>query len=181
MPILFGLFFLTMLLLPATAVAQATMVGVSSAWEVGFTVYALMGAMVAGVITWALSKLAGYLNVKIQNETVAGVLQRLVGSISDAVAMVDQTVRANIESSKKADSPGGVKITKREKDEMLSAVWTALKTEYGGWDGIFSLLKKIGVGDEKSARAKISTMIEASVNTQNLRKKVAGAKPPDPT
>lgn len=151
---------------------------VSSGWDTAFTLYAIGGSLLVGGITFALKKLADYLGVKIDNETVGGIMKRLIGSISDAVAMVDQTIRKEIEAAKDPASPGGAKITESEKQKMRDAVWEALKQEYGGWDGIFGLVKRIGIGDATAAKAKVNTMIEAAVNAHNLKKKATEGQGP---
>ena len=84
--------------------------------------------------------------------------------------MVDQTLRKKIQEAKDPDSPGGKAITQGEAEKMRDAVWNALKSEYGGWGGLFNTLKRIGIGDEVAAAAKVDTMIEAAVNTQKMRK-----------
>jgi hypothetical protein len=162
-----------------TSIVLAQDAPVSGGWDVAFTLYALGGALLVGGVGWALKRLSDYLGVRIENETVRGVLQRLVGSVGDAVAMVDQTIRKEIDAAKDPASPGGTRVTEVERKRMYDAVWERLKGEYGGFAGIFGLLKRIGIGNEESARAKVDTMIEAAVSTHKMRKRVAG-NPPTP-
>ncbi len=171
------LIFITLFLFPALAYAEEILLDpISSGWDIAFTLYLLGGSLLVGGLTYALKKLSDLLGVKIENETVSGVLQRLTASISDAVSMVDQTLRKELMAAKDPNSEGGATITAKEKAQMFEAVWQALKDEYGGFSGIFKLAKKIGIGDVVSAKTKINTMIEAAVSTHKMRKKMA-----DPT
>ena len=145
-----------------------------SGWDMAGTIYLLIGGLVSSGFAWGAKRLLDLINAKISNELLRGILGRLSSSVVDAVAMVNQTVRKEIESAKDPNSPGGTKITIQEKKQLYNAVWDALKAEYGGWDGIFTLLRKIGFGQD-AAKAKINTMIEAAVNGQ---KKSAN---PDPS
>lgn len=145
---------------------------VGAGWSTAFTLYALGGTLLVGGVGWALKKLTDLLGVKIENETISGILGRLIGSVTDAVAMVDQTLRKEIEAAKSPSSPGGEKITESEAKSMKDAVWAVLKSEYGGWEGMFGLLKRIGIGDEAAATEKIDTLIESAVNANKMRKAV---------
>lgn len=137
-----------------------------SGWDMFGALYTLLSGILIGALGYGAKKLIELINAKIHNETLAGVMVRLVGSINDAVSMVNQTLKREIKAAKSPESPGGEKITEAEKTMLFNAVWVALGDEYGGFDGIFGLLKKIGIGNEAAAKAKIDTMIEAAVNSQ---------------
>lgn len=141
--------------------------------DVILSIYAALGPALLGLLGWGAKKLVGVIEKKVDNEIVEGMLRRLTGSVMDAVTMVDQTLRSEIEKAKSPDSPGGEKITAAEARKMRAAVWQALKSEYGGWDGLFSLLRRIGLGDKDAASRKVDTMIEAAVSTHKMRKKIA--------
>lgn len=142
--------------------------------DIASSIYMVVGSVIVSGLAWGGKKLIDLINIKVKNELLRGILGRLAGSIVDAVAMVNQTLKKQIKAAKAPASPGGDKFTDFEKKQMFDAVWSTLKAEYGGWKGIFSLLKKIGFG-EASAKVKIDTMIESSVNAQ----KNAGGSGPE--
>lgn len=164
--------FLVMYLFAFAALAQeatpATEPMAGEGWDIFGTIYMLLSGLVVAGLSYGGKKLIELINAKIENETLAGILGRLVASVNDAVAMVNQTLKAEIEAAKTPGSPGGDRITQAEKEKMFNAVWEALKAEYGGIEGIFALLRRIGIGDDNAAKAKIDTMIEAAVHKQKL-------------
>lgn len=156
---------------------------VSKALDLALTAYNFIGAVVVGAILWLIRTLGKLASTRVENETAAGILNRLSASIADAVAMVDQTLRKQLEAARAEASPAGQQITEAEKAQLYRAVWEALEREYGGWDRMFALLRRIGIGDGKAARAKLDTMIEAAVNGRKVNAPVVvvGKKrPADP-
>lgn len=154
-------------LIPATVFAQEVIADADLAggWQVFLTILAVVIVPIGALVGWALVRLAKFLGVKTENETVAGIIKRIAGSVSDAVAMVSQTVKKEIKKAKHPDSPGGEAITAGEAKQMGQAVWKALEEEYGSLDKIFKLLSYIGL-DQKAATSKINTMIQAAVAGQ---------------
>ena len=147
----------------AVTVADAPLAG---GWQVAFAILAVAMVPLLALIGWAIKRLIDFIGIKVENETVRGILQRLSGSVNDAVAKVGQTVKAEIEKARATDSPGGAQITAEEAENLKRAVWDLLKREYGGFDQLFGLLQKIGIGDSVAATEKIDTMIEAAVAGQ---------------
>ena len=135
-------------------------------WDIFGTIYLVLGGLLVSGLGFGGKKLIELINAKVDNELLKGILVRLTSSVNDAVAMVNQTLKKSIKAAKDPESEGGERITEAEKKQLFEAVWAALKEEYGGFDGLFGLLKKIGIGDEKAAKAKVDTMIEAAVNKQ---------------
>ncbi len=140
-------------------------------WDIFGTIYTLLGGLLVAGLSFGGKKLIDLINAKVDNEVLRGILGRLVSSVNDAVAMVNQTMKAEIQAAKDPKSPGGDRITEAEKRQMFDAVWDALKAEYGGAEGIFKLLQKIGIGSPKAAKAKVDTMIEAAVRRQKIETK----------
>lgn len=154
---------------PAIALSQTEGdVPVGTGLDIVFTLILLGGGLVVSGLSWLGKKLNDFLNAKIENEWVSGASRRLVSSVVDAVAMVNQTAKKELQAAKDPKSSGGTKITEQEAKDLGEEAWKALRAEYGGWDGLFALVKKIGIGDEAAARAKIDTMIKASVYKQKI-------------
>jgi hypothetical protein len=158
--------FAVVLVISSIAVAQDSPEMAGEAWDIMGTIYTLVGGILVAGLGWLGKKLIEFVSAKTENEWIKGALSRLVGSISDAVAMVNQTLKKEILAAKDPNSPGGARITKEEGKQLREAVLDALKQEYGGWEGILKLLKRIGIGDQASAEAKLGTMIEAAVSGQ---------------
>lgn len=143
-------------------------------WDIATTIYAVLGTAVSGLLTWGVKKLVDLVTARVDNELLRGIMGRLVASASDAVAMVNQVIKDKIQKAKSPDSPGGEKFTEEEKDEMFQAAWDSLVDEYGGWDGILRLLRRVGIGDETAARAKLTNLIESAVAKQKAEAKKLG-------
>jgi hypothetical protein len=156
---------LFLMLLSLPLLAQDADPAIPQGWDVGLTVYGLLGGVLTAVIAWALSKLNGLVTAKTKNELVKGALSRFIGSVGDAVAMVNQTLKAEIQKAKKPGSPGGAKITESEAALMKTAVLDALKDEYGGMAGISKFLGVLGLSGDATSK-KVDTLIEAAVNGQ---------------
>jgi hypothetical protein len=165
---------LFLMLLSLPLLAQEADPAISQGWDVALTVYGSLGGVVVGLLTWLLTKLNGYIGTKTKNELVKGALSRFIGSVGDAVAMVNQTLKAEIQKAKKPGSPGGAKITETEAALLKTAVLDALKNEYGGMAGIEKFLGVLGLSGDATSR-KVDTLIEAAVNGQK-----AAANPSTP-
>lgn len=157
---------LFLMLFSLPLLAQDADPAIAPGWDTALTVYGSIGGVVVGLLGWLLLKLDGFIGAKTKNELVKGALSRFIGSVKDAVAMVNQTMKAEIKKAKKPGSPGGTKITEAEAAKLKTAVLDALKNEYGGMAGIGKFLGVLGLGGDEAVSKKVDTLIEAAVNGQ---------------
>ena len=132
-------------------------------WDWASTIYLIVGGTITTLVSYGIAQGVRLINSKLSNSYFEGVLQRLGATIDELVAMVNQTLIKKIKAAKEPDSDGGTSLTETERAQAFNAVLDALKEEYGGWAGLYRLLKRIGISDKDTARKKITNMIEASV------------------
>lgn len=164
----FVLLILLILLAPDFVFAQAEDPPVGGVWDTLTTIYLIVASPFLAGIGWVLNLVRRLIDTKVKNQMLSGFLQRLVGSVNDVVAMLNNTAKKKIKEAKSPTSRGGSKLTQSEAKELKQAAWDAILSEYGGWDGLFRLFKKVGLGSEEAAKAKVDTMIEAAVARQKL-------------
>ena len=147
---------------PALAVAEEAKI--SSAAQLGFSLYELVIApLLALAIPYLGMHLAAWLKSKTKNEAIGGAIARVTESVFSAVKLVNQTLRAEIEKAKDPKSPGGTEITAEEAAKLKAAVWDQLKLEYGGMAGLEKALAALGLSGG-ALESFINARIEAAVH-----------------
>lgn len=132
--------------------------------EMALNLYYLLGTVITGLLGWVSVKLNAWLKAKTKNELVGGIVARLSDSVFTAVKTVHQTARREIERAKDPASPGGAAITPQEAEVLRGAVWSKLKLEYGGMEGLSKLLGVIGLTDADAVKGWVDNRIEAAVH-----------------
>lgn len=157
-------------LFPFVALAQEAVAApadptIGGGWDIAATIYTLVAGLLATGMTWLGAKLSKWISTKTKNEMVGGILGRFTESVFTAVKHVMQTLRSEIEKAKDPKSPGGAKITEGEAAKLKEAVWSSLKEEYGGMDGIGKFLAVLGIsGGEDGIKKWVDTKIESAVH-----------------
>ena len=136
-------------------------------WDIAGTVYVIVGGSLAALVAAGIAGGAVFLRRYVKNGFAQGVIQRIGDTISEAVAMANQTLVREIKAAKDPRSDGGTSLTETERAQIFEAVLQELKDEYGGWDNLVRLLQRIGVGDP---RKRLDRMIEAEVWRQKMLK-----------
>jgi len=167
------------LLIPALALAQEAVIPAASASidasaDIALTLYAALGTIITALLGWLSVRASAWLKAKTGNELLGGAIGRFTDSVFTAVKLVNQTLKREIEAAKTPGSPGGTSITKEEAAKLKDAVWTVLKAEYGGLDGIGKALGVLGLGTDDSLKTFVDSKIEAAVHD------VAAASPRTP-
>lgn len=149
---------------------------VSKGAEIGWTIYEMLAPILAAALTWVSAKLAGWIRAKTKNELAAGMLVRLQDSVVDAVKAVNQQTVELLGRAKHPHSPGGVKLTKTEANQLKKAAMEHVRA-YWGEKGFKELMKVLGLGGVQQLDKVIATKIEAAVNDNKERARAAAADP----
>lgn len=137
---------------------------ISGGADTMLTFYASIAGLLAMGLAWIGKHLSDWLKTRTKNEAVGGALSRFSDSLFSAVKAVNQTLKIEIDKAKRADSPGGSAITKEEAARLKTAVFDALKAEYGGMAGIAKFLGVLGLGDSSAVESWVGNRIEAAVH-----------------
>jgi hypothetical protein len=125
--------------------------------ELGLKVLQVLSPILLAALTWVAAKIAQYIQAKVKNEYLRGVLVRLDDAVLAAVREVQQVT---VEAIKSASADG--KLTAEERARVKQAALDSVKSHLG-MKGIAELAKILGL--ESGAIEKLlSTRVEAAVH-----------------
>ena len=129
--------------------------------ELGLKVLQILSPILLAALTWVAAKVAQYIQAKVKNEYLRGVLVRL----DDAVlAVVREVQQVTVEAIKSGSADG--KLTPDERARVKQAAIDSVKSHFG-MKGISELAKILGL--ESGAVDKLlSTRVEAAVHDLKL-------------
>jgi len=146
-------------------------------WDLTLTLYGSLATIITGAVTWGVLRLASWLKLKVKNELVFATIWRFANSVGNAVKLINQTLKRQIEAAKAPGSPGGQHITSEEARQLRNGVWEALKHEYGSVEGIGRFLAPLELKDSTALTSFVDTQIEAAVHDTGK----AASSPQKPT
>jgi len=125
--------------------------------ELGLKVLQILSPILLAALTWVAAKVAQYIQAKVKNEYLRGVLVRL----DDAVlAVVREVQQVTVEAIKSASADG--KLTPDERTRVKQAAIDSVKSHLG-MKGLGELAKILGL-DSGAVERLLSTRVEAAVH-----------------
>lgn len=172
-------------LLPALAIAQdAPAPAGDDVVGTLLTVWMYIGTAVIGGLgllgAWLSPKFVAWVKAKTDSAILQGLAVRAVRLrelVHNAVASVNQTLKAEIAKAKDPSSDGGERITDAEKQRLFDAAWEAVKAQAGGWQGLLKSFLSLAGGSEDALKAQVTHLIETEVGAQKLAAKAAAPGP----
>jgi hypothetical protein len=125
--------------------------------ELGLKVLQVLSPILLAALTWVAAKVAQYIQAKVKNEYLRGVLVRLDDAVLAAVREVQQVT---VEAIKSASADG--KLTGEERARVKQAAIDSVKSHLG-MKGIAELAKILGL-ESGSIEKLLSTRVEAAVH-----------------
>jgi hypothetical protein len=125
--------------------------------ELGLKVLQVLSPILLAALTWVAAKIAQYIQAKVKNEYLRGVLVRLDDAVLAAVREVQQVT---VEAIKSASADG--KLTPDERARVKQAALDSVKSHLG-MKGINELAKILGLETGAVDRL-LSTRVEAAVH-----------------
>lgn len=139
--------------------------------EIGLNILQILSPFLVAALTWAAARLASYINSKIKNEYLRGVLVRLDEAVVTVVKDLQQTV---VEEIKASNIDG--KIPDAEKRRIKETALANLKS-YLGAKGIKMLAQVLGFNG-CSLDGFLSSKIESAVHDLKLTERRLGMSSP---
>jgi len=131
--------------------------------ELGLKVLQILSPILLAALTWVAAKVAQYIQAKVKNEYLRGVLVRLDDAVLAAVREVQQVT---VEAIKSGSADG--KLTPDERARVKQAAIDSVKSHLG-MKGISELAKILGL--ETGAVDKLlSTRVEAAVHDLKMNR-----------
>lgn len=125
--------------------------------ELGLKVLQVLSPILLAALTWVAAKIAQYIQAKVKNEYLRGVLVRLDDAVLAAVREVQQVT---VETIKSASADG--RLTPDERARVKQAAIASVKSHLG-MKGINELAKILGLETGAVDRL-LSTRVEAAVH-----------------
>jgi hypothetical protein len=125
--------------------------------ELGLKVLQILSPILLAALTWVAAKAAQYIQAKVKNEYLRGVLVRLDDAVLGAVREVQQVT---VEALKSGSADG--KLTPDERARVKQAAIDSVKS-YLGMKGIAELAKILGL-ESGAVERLLSTRVEAAVH-----------------
>ena len=144
--------------------------------DIGIKVAEVLLPVLMAALTWGAARLASYINAKVKNEYLRGMLVRLNDAVVDAVKEAQQVAVASLA---KANSDG---VVTAEENAKVKADVMAVVQSHIGKKGLAEIGKVLGL-DDGTLAALLSTKIEAAVYDIKSREAILGAasvNPPQP-
>ncbi len=125
--------------------------------ELGLKVLQVLSPILLAALTWVAAKIAQYIQAKVKNEYLRGVLVRLDDAVLAAVREVQQVT---VEAIKSASADG--KLTAEERARVKQAAIDSVKSHLGT-KGLGELAKILGL-EGGAVEKLLSTRVEAAVH-----------------
>jgi len=125
--------------------------------ELGLKVLQILSPILLAALTWVAAKVAQYIQAKVKNEYLRGVLVRLDDAVLAAVREVQQVT---VEAIKAGSADG--KLTPDERTRVKQAAIDSVKSHLGT-KGLSELAKILGL-DGGAVEKLLSTRVEAAVH-----------------
>ena len=125
--------------------------------ELGLKVLQVLSPILLAALTWVAAKVAQYIQAKVKNEYLRGVLVRLDDAVLAAVREVQQVT---VEAIKSASADG--KLTAEERARVKQAAIDSVKSHLG-MKGIAELAKILGL-ESGAVEKLLSPRVEAAVH-----------------
>jgi len=125
--------------------------------SIGLKVLEILSPVLLAALTWAATKLAMYIQARIQNEYLRNVLVRLEDAVFTAVKDLQQSV---VEEVKAASADG--KISDDEKKRIKEKAIASIKAHIGT-KGLSEVAKVLGL-DSGALDGFLSSKVEAAVH-----------------
>jgi hypothetical protein len=123
----------------------------------GLKAFEALSPLLLAALTWAVAKLAQYIQAKVQSEYLRGALVRLDDAVLASVREVQQVT---VDTIKSASADG--KLTPDERAKVKQAAIDTIKSHLG-MKGIGELAKVLGLENGAIDRL-LSTRVEAAVH-----------------
>lgn len=136
--------------------------------ELGLKVLQVLSPILLAALTWVAAKIAQYIQAKVKNEYLRGVLVRLDDAVLAAVREVQQVT---VEAIKSASADG--KLTAEERAGVKQAALNSVKSHLG-MKGLGELAKVLGL-DGGAVERLLSTRVEAAVHDLKVARASSGA------
>lgn len=116
---------------------------------------AVLPIFLAG-LAWLSAKIATWINAKVSNERIAGILARLDDA---AFSIVRELMQTTVDAAKASGGKLPAEVATAAKDAAVAKL-----RSYLGKDGIAMLMRVLGFVEEAQATAFLATKIEATVH-----------------
>ena len=144
--------------------------------DLGFKAAEILLPVLMAALTWGAARLASFINAKVKNEYLRGVLTRLDETVLAAVKEAQQVAVASLAAA----NADGV-VTAEEKAKIKADVMAVVQSHIGK-KGLAEVGKVLGLNDG-TLSALLSTKIEAAVYDIKAREALVAAasvNPPQP-
>lgn len=133
--------------------------------DIALGVFKVLSPIVLAAVTWVTAKLGQWINARVKNEYLRGVLARL----DDTVLSVVREVHQVTVDALKASTVDG-KLTPGARDAVKAAAVGAIKSHLGS-KGLVELTRVLGL-DASGVERLIGTKIEAAVHDIKSERRV---------
>ncbi|MDX2087854.1 MAG: hypothetical protein SFX73_08390 [Kofleriaceae bacterium] len=125
--------------------------------DIGLEIFKLLSPILLGAFTWVAAKLGQWINARVRNEYLRGVLTRLDDTV---VSVVREIHQVTVDALKAATVDG--KLPPSARDTVKQAAISAIKSHLGA-KGLNELARVLGL-DVQGVDRLIGTKIEATVH-----------------
>jgi uncharacterized protein YidB (DUF937 family) len=132
--------------------------------EIAVQAFRVLSPVLLAAVTWVAAKLAQFINARVQNEYLRGVLVRLDDAVLSVVREVNQVT---VDAIKSASIDGRLPAGTRE--SIKAAAINAVKSHLGA-KGLSELARVLGL-DNGAVDRLLSTRIEAAVHDIKAQQK----------
>ncbi len=142
----------------------------SPKWDLLLNILQLCAPILTAVLGWIGIKVAALIRVKIKNQLVASAMVRLTDAVITYVREAEQTMVTSYKTAKKADSPGGEKLSAVEATRIKEDVVAKIKALWG-IKGLEQLGKILGLSDTTLTdyiHAKVEEVVQVEKRSPQL-------------
>ncbi len=125
--------------------------------DLSVQVFQFLSPLVLGAVTWLAARLAQYINARVKNEYLRGVLVRLDDTVASVVREIQQL---SVDALKGSSSDGKVPVGARE--ALRNAAMVTIRSHLGT-RGLADLARVLGL-DNDAVNRFIGTKVEAAVH-----------------
>jgi hypothetical protein len=133
--------------------------------DIAFAVFKALSPVLLAAVTWVAAKLGQWINARVQNEYLRGVLVRLDDAVLGVVREVHQVT---VDALKAATVDG--RLPPAARDSVKQAALNAIKSHLGA-RGVKDLARVLGLNPESVDRL-IGTKIEAAVHDLKTQRRM---------